>query len=253
MDVTGRTEDDPAAQTLVLNILRCVSAWKPAPRRQVVYVGDPAGKDYLESCGFSPVPNEAASLSADQVLVVGPGGGRKLAGAAIADWLKAGGHLLAVGLDEQQANTFLPSKVPMKEAEHISAYFEAPGFNSPFAGVGPADVHSREPRTLPLISEGGTIIGDGVLACAKDFNIVFCQLVPWKFNNKEPQNVKRTFRRVSCLLTRLLGNMGAAGSTPVLERFSLPVDTSKDENRWLEGLYLDVPQEWDDPYRFFRW
>jgi hypothetical protein len=25
------------------------------------------------------------------------------------------------------------------------------------------------------------------------------------------------------------------------------------EGRWLDGLYLDVPQEWDDPYRFFRW
>ena len=23
--------------------------------------------------------------------------------------------------------------------------------------------------------------------------------------------------------------------------------------RWREELYLDVPQEWDDPYRFFRW
>ena len=23
--------------------------------------------------------------------------------------------------------------------------------------------------------------------------------------------------------------------------------------RWLDGLYLDVPEEWDDPYRFFRW
>ncbi|NQU20761.1 MAG: carbohydrate binding domain-containing protein, partial [Candidatus Nealsonbacteria bacterium] len=25
------------------------------------------------------------------------------------------------------------------------------------------------------------------------------------------------------------------------------------EGRWLEGLYLDVPEQWDDPYRFFRW
>ncbi len=25
------------------------------------------------------------------------------------------------------------------------------------------------------------------------------------------------------------------------------------EGRWLEGFYLDVPEEWDDPYRFFRW
>jgi hypothetical protein len=23
--------------------------------------------------------------------------------------------------------------------------------------------------------------------------------------------------------------------------------------RWLDGLYLDVPAEWDDRYRFFRW
>ena len=23
--------------------------------------------------------------------------------------------------------------------------------------------------------------------------------------------------------------------------------------RWLEGLYLDKPEAWDDPYRFFRW
>jgi hypothetical protein len=25
------------------------------------------------------------------------------------------------------------------------------------------------------------------------------------------------------------------------------------QGRSLEGLYLDVPVEWDDPYRFFRW
>ncbi|NQT86278.1 hypothetical protein HQ560_05900, partial [bacterium] len=25
------------------------------------------------------------------------------------------------------------------------------------------------------------------------------------------------------------------------------------EGRWSRGLYLDTAQEWDDPYRFFRW
>jgi hypothetical protein len=172
---------------------------------------------------------------------------------AIADWLKAGGNLVAVGLDEQQANAFLPLKVRMKEAEHISAYFEPFGFNSLFAGVGPADVHCREPRKLPLVSAQVTIIGDGVLAGAENYNIVFCQLAPWQFDSKQPQNVKRTFRRTAFLLARLLANMGAASSTPVPQRFGSPVDTSKDEKRWLEGLYMDVPEEWDDPYRFFRW
>jgi hypothetical protein len=51
----------------------------------------------------------------------------------------------------------------------------------------------------------------------------------------------------------LPGLLGATGSTPLLERFHSPLDTSKAEKRWLEGFYMDVPEEWDDPYRFFRW
>jgi hypothetical protein len=255
MDVTGRTEDDPAGETLARNILQYVSTWQPAPRREVIYVGDPAGSQYFESAGISSTSYNERSLSADQVLVVGPGGGQKLARdtVAIADWLKAGGNLLAVGLDEHEVNAFLPLKVRMKEEEHISTYFEPFGFNSLLAGVGPADVHSREPRKLPLVSAGVTIIGDGVLGRAENLNVVFCQLAPWQFSSKEPQNIKRTFRRTGYLVTRLLANMGAAGSTPLLERFHSPLETSEAEKRWLEGLYMDVPEEWDDPYRFFRW
>ena len=254
MDITGRTEDDPAAKMLAGNIFKYVSAWKPAPRRHVIYIGGSAGRQHLESAGISLSSYDAGSLSANDVLVVGEGDGRMLAKDAgtIADWLKAGGNLLAVGLDEQQSNAFLPLKLHTNKTDHISAYFEPTGFNSLFAGVGPSDVHSREPRNLSLVSAGVTIIGDGVLAKAENFNIVFCQLAPWQFDSKQ-QNVKRTFRRTSYLLTRLLANMGAAGSTHVPERFGRPVDKSKDEKRWLEGLYLDVPEEWDDPYRFFRW
>jgi hypothetical protein len=80
-------------------------------------------------------------------------------------------------------------------------------------------------------------------------------MLPWQFNNKQ-QNTKRTFRRTSSLLTRLLGNLGAQSQTPLLERFSKPVkltDGQSPEKRWLNGFYLDVPEEWDDPYRFFGW
>jgi hypothetical protein len=66
-------------------------------------------------------------------------------------------------------------------------------------------------------------------------------------------NVKRTFRRTAFLLSRLLGNMGVGGSTPLLGRFRSPVEAIGGEERWLVGLYLDTPEEWDDPYRFFRW
>jgi hypothetical protein len=68
-------------------------------------------------------------------------------------------------------------------------------------------------------------------------------------------NLKRTFRRSSFVVARLLAGMGIAGSTPVLDRFKTPLDAAKakTEKRWLDGLYLDQPEEMDDPYRFFRW
>jgi hypothetical protein len=73
----------------------------------------------------------------------------------------------------------------------------------------------------------------------------------WWFSAREQYNVRRTYRRSSYLVSRLLANMGAASETPLLSRFGIPV--ADGEERWLDGLYLDVPVEWDYPYRFFRW
>jgi hypothetical protein len=217
-------------------------------------VGDPAGRSYLESAGLSLGAYDAEKLSAGQVLIVGPGGGKELAGdaKAIADWLAAGGHVLAIGLDEEDADAFLPLNVSMKRAEHIAAYFGPFGAGSALAGVSPAEVHNRDPRELSLVSGGLTIFGDRVLAASDDGSVVLCQLAPWQFDySGEKMNVKRTFRRISCLVARLLANMGAAGQTPLLAHFSRPV--AEGETRWLDGLYLDKPEQWDDPYRFFRW
>src|SRR5207247_4163555 len=139
------------------------------------------------------------------------------------------------------ANSFLPAKVSMRKMEHIATCFDPPARASAFAGVGPAEVHSHTPRVLPLVSGGATALGDGVLAEAG--NVVFCQMAPWQYKYTSPQYLKRTFRRTSCLVTRLLGNMGVQGSTPVLSRFSSPVAAGKAEKRWLDGLYLDQPEE----------
>ena len=47
--------------------------------------------------------------------------------------------------------------------------------------------------------------------------------------------------------------MEVSGATPILDRFSTPVPAAHSERRWADGLYLDQPEESDDPYRFFRW
>jgi beta-galactosidase len=255
MDVTGRTEIDPAADTLTRNLLRYVSAWKPIPRRKAVFVGDPAGKAWLESTGVAVESLENRKLFGDQILVVGPGAGQKLAdrAAEISDWIKAGGNVLAIGLDQDQANAWLPFKITTAKKEHIAAFFEPFAKESLLAGVSPADVHNRDPREVPLISSGAQIYGNGVLAGAQKANVIFCQLAPWQFDGAKQMNLKRTARRVSFLVSRLMANLGATASTPLLDRFHQPVDASKPEKRWLDGFYIDQPEEWDDPYRFFRW
>jgi hypothetical protein len=254
LDVTVRTEADPIARTLVRNLVRYVADWKAEPKRSAVYAGEPAGKAHLEAAGVSARPYEPGKLRVDDVLVVGPGCGESLAGDAtgLANWLSSGGHLLAVGLDEADLKA-LPLKISVRKSEHISASFEPFPVASPLAGVGPADVHNRDPRELALITTGATVFGDGVLAQAENRNVVFCQLAPWQFGGSRQPNLRKTFRRTSFLVTRLLANMGVASTTPVLDRFHAPVPADGSEKRWLEGLYLDQPEEWDDPYRFFRW
>ena len=272
MDVTGRTEDDPAATRLVRNILSYASlSTQPSAlstARAAVYVGDEPGRRHLTLAGIAAGAYDGGKIAPDQVLIVGTGGGKKLADnkAAIADFLKAGGHLLALGLDETEANAFLPFKAGMKKAEHIAAFFDPPAANSLLAGIAPADVHNRDPRELPLVSAGATSLGDGVLA--QQGNVVFCQLPPYAFNSADGMaptqpNLRRNYRRTSFMLTRILANMGVRPETPLLSHFATPVvqEPAKPgpaaartvQGRWSQGLYLDQPEEWDDPYRFFRW
>jgi len=185
MDVTGRTEKDPAATRLVRNIVSYVSitSYPIRPSRKALYIGDVAGKRHLEHAGISPRAYKGGEIPLNQVIIVGRGGGQTLAEhtPAVVRWLKAGGHLLALQLDAEEANGFLPDSIRTTNQEHIAAYFKPPGVTSLFAGVGPADVHNRDPRKLPLVTSGARIVADGVLAQAKEAKVVFCQLAPYSF------------------------------------------------------------------------
>lgn len=230
-DVSGRTEREPAAEILVRNLLEYAAGWKPEPERPLFYAGEAAGKAHLEAAGFSPKSYAGGPLPADAVLVLGPGA-----------TVRPGGRVLGLGGE-------LPFEARRKKEEHIAAWFEPPPADSPFAGISPAEVHNRDPKEVALVSEGAERVGNGVLA--RKENAVYCALAPWSFDPAKASNLKKTFRSVSRLATRLAANLGAASAAPVLERFRVPPRPG--EKRWLTGLYLDTPEEWDDPYRFFRW
>jgi beta-galactosidase len=251
MDVTGRTEKEPVCGRLAGNIVSYAATWKPGKKLQPVYAGESAGRSHLEKAGVAALPLGDRKLTSKDILIAGPGSSEALKlNAQVRKWISAGGRVLAVGLSNEEAKVILPSGVTMKNEEHIASYFDTLSLASPFAGAGPSDVHNRAPRQLPLVSEGASVVGNGVLA-EKD-NIVFCQLVPWQMDySNEQHNIKQTFRRSSYLLSRIMGNMEVESTTPVTARFNKPA--GEEEKRWLDGLYLDEPEEWDDPYRFFRW
>jgi beta-galactosidase len=250
LDVTGRSEEDPAARTLVGNLLRYVEGVKTEAAREVIYAGDEAGLAHLRAVGFAATKFDGQELvEAKHVLVVGPGGG-KVVGDRAREFVRNGGAVLAVGLEEAELAAFLPGNVKTAKREHIAASFAPAANRSLLAGVSPADVYNRDPREAPLVSGGANVVGDGVLATVEGTNVVLCQLAPWQFAKPATNNVRRTYRRVSFLLTRMLSNLGAASSTPLLDRMARGAGG---EAPYLEGLYVDRPEEWDDPYRFFRW
>ncbi len=255
VDVTGRTEAEPAAERLAANLVRYLSAWKSTPERAVLYVGEPAGRKHLEIGGYRAADYRGGVVPTDAVLVAGSGCGGDLAANAkfVRTFLEAGGRLLGVGLAEDDASVMSNHGIQFEPGEHLSASFAPEGLASPFAGIGPADLHCRDPRVLPRVVGGAAQIrGDGVLAQSTNANLVIWQLAPWQFDYRTNPGVKRTFRRASFVLGRLLSNLGVRGGTPWLDRWAAPANAGE-AGRWLSGLYLDVPEEWDDPYRFFRW
>jgi hypothetical protein len=260
LDVTGRSESDPAAEMLIWNLLRYVASWRSSATRRAVYVGDARGKEWLTSAGIDAAAFDGGKLAADDhLLIVGPASAEALANGkeSLVRFLDAGGQVLAIDVDQKEAAQLGSLGIRLTKAEHIGALVPLAGLDSPFAGVGSADVLIRSPRQLPLASSGAVIVGDGVLALAPAGaarpKVVVCQLAPWQFGDRRQYNLRRTYRRTSFLLTRVLANLGVAGSTPLLDRFHNPVRDASADNRWQEGLYVDDVQEWDDPYRFFRW
>jgi hypothetical protein len=214
-------------------MFRYLAAWKPSPRRQALYAGNPEGRRHLEFSGIPAKSYEGGKLSPEQVLIVAAGGPRKLSGSAahVADFLRSGGHLLALGLDQREANALLPFPTGMSKAEHIAAYFPPPPAGSLLSGVGPADVHNRDPKPLSLVSSGATVLGDGVLAQADGARVVFFQFPPYtvtRAQGKVPSLVvdgddAREGRR-SALVT--LG-MTAGSGVQFGQRLKLPPEVGK--------------------------
>ena len=117
-------------------MLDYVSTYSPPPAKKVVYVGPDAGRKHLEQMGLAVVAPAGGMPGDGEVLVVGPGGGQILAAnaAAMRQWIKAGGNVLAIGLGQEEANRFLPFSIKTHKHEYICSQFPPPAAGSLLAG-----------------------------------------------------------------------------------------------------------------------
>jgi len=269
MDVTGRSQADPAARRLAANILSYVDSYEPRPERRALYAGNADGLRYLQAAGADVAPYDGQPPDAERDVLVVAGTEPVPQADRLRAWVQAGGRLLALGADQAVAESVLPFPIRIENGEHISSYFEPEPAGSLLAGIGGGDLLNRDPRALPLVVDGVRRIGNGVLAEAGDAPVAFCQMLPWQFDYEALPNTKRMFRQSGFVLSRLLGNMGVRLETPLLDRFGSPLvlppqppaeytETVRIERedrairlprRW-RGLPLssgEAPQGWTDP------
>ncbi len=316
MDLTARTESDPAAETLARNLLDYVSTWKPSTRRKAIYVGDPADV-------HNPAPRavplvSAAAAIGNGVLGKAPGANvvfcqlppsdtgpeqrnlkrtyrrtsfllnRLLGNMGVAgstplldrfsttvggsrgtSVVKNGDFSADVNDDGMPDEWMLSSDLKestcrceriRQDDDAVALVLTCPpveGEKRSSTMLAQHDVPvkkgqwyriSFEARPERLVSESVTMTITNTATWRSFFEYQrFAPEPEWKRFRFEVQSNETADER-----TRLQIWYEGAGKLWLADVRVEPIANST-EGRWLEGLYLDVPEQWDDPYRFFRW
>ena len=229
LDVSGRTAPDLVADMLTIRILNELydpsDAKIPVERRTCIMLGDNARKLCANLGIHTETPGKELKLFVSS--------SREDVPANFHQQIYDGSNAICLGMNAKEIAKWSP--VPL-EVTFTDGYFtrideispELNGLsNADWAWHGQMSFHA-----LPMVSDGNQALrvirhGKGV--------IVFWQVPPWMIDEAMKPYLRTTKRRANAMAARLLANLGAASS-------GFP-----------ETLYLDTPENVDDPYRFFKW
>jgi hypothetical protein len=222
LDVSGRTEEDPAARRFLANLVDYASSAPKPLWRRVAYLGDDQGAEMLSflRIDFKRLQTPAESAPG-QVLVLGQADAKTLMSwkDGIRDFAKAGGRVFCLPqAAEAYASGFLPFKV--KAAPKAVSYSVVGKTSDPLlAGLGNSDFYWKGEIELVALEEveGATQkLDSGVLARVPhgQGEYVFCQIVPGMFDVDKRFWLTNSQRQTERLMVNLLSNLGAEMSTP---------------------------------------
>ena len=233
LDVTGRSDFDPAARKLCQNLVRWLDSAPRSASRPAEWAGDRRTGDLLRQLGIAATPVNH-SPAKEGILILGPGAALEN---SLQSRIEAGLDVLALGLGQAEIDRLLPGTAKLKTEPTVPRMVQR--FDDPLlAGISNAELHWRTRLTIAALQDRSEQSNQalGIVRLGRG-RIVFCQAAPWNFDDEKKGYLRTSYRRNVFLVSRLLHNLGAAD----------------DETIETGSRYVQTPQAGDDPYRYYRW
>ena len=223
MDVSSRTESEPAATQLVRNLVSYLDQAKVIADKTVYYAGNHKDSELLKQLGitFSPYTNQP--LTANSLLVVGPQASLKT---NLTDLVKNGANAICLGLNANEINKLMPQTLKVKNSTESSAMIE--DFSTPeFKGISNSELYWRAKMPIAAIQDTDKFANKALKKITSGKGtIILSQLAPWKIDYHKRPYLRTTYRRNLFLTSRLLANSGAAFNTVLRSNSTNPLSKS---------------------------
>ena len=226
LDVSGRTQDDPAANRTLANLL-AYTRDLPAPQlRESAYLGGDEGAKLLESlridCKRIPSPTEARPSG---IVVLGEADPKVLAGwkTALAAFTEAGGLVFSLPKSEADfAAGFLPFTV-QTSAKAVNQSVIGQTADPLLQGLGNSDFYWKGDiavTALDQVEGASLLLKSGILAKVPHGkgSYVLCQIEPGKFDVARRFWLDRSRRFNERTVVGLLSNAGVEMAAPYFLR-----------------------------------
>jgi hypothetical protein len=247
MEVSGRTEDDPAAKRLLDNAVKHALGATVPEVRKVYCAGDDAALTLLSKCGVASVRYAGEPLGNGDLLVVcGPLDVQIDAMSLLA----RGANIVALGLDKEDSVRLAGSLFAFEDAVQIPSYVERFD-HAALRGIGNEEVYWRGELPFAAIAPGAGVGNEALraLTVKEGGTLVMSQAAPWTFVNANAAYFRKSQRRNAYLVGQLLRNLGASQESGFLANLENPARASQ----------VALPPTWkgkadpDDQGRVVKW
>lgn len=257
LDLEDHAAQDPAALQLADQVLNYVQSAHLTPKaRNTIYVGDDAGARVLDELGL--VYDKTVTIAAGtELLVIGQNA--QLSDDALNSFIQGGGKALVL----PRSGPSLPLGATQKKAGRFHGSLNVPDWPEA-RGLSESDLRWRTDAEVWLISSGGEVGADGLLArrvLGKGV-LVYCQLDPNRFDADIKTYFRFTRWRQTRALCQVLANLSGEFEADRMIFTEIPARAATDPWNYDKiqqpsdfycSDYRDDYAFGDDPYRYYNW